>query len=110
MTRLKKGDKIVAITGNDKGQTGEILSFTKDKNKVVVQGLNVKKKHVKKQGQQPGKIMDMEAPIHISNVAAADEDGKAVKLKISLNDAGEKELVYMKNGKKELYRSVKKSN
>jgi large subunit ribosomal protein L24 len=110
MKKLKKDDKVVAIAGNDKGQTGTILSFKGTKgDKVVVQGLNVKKKHVKKQGQQPGRIMDIEAPIHISNLAAADEDGNPVKLKVSMDGKGSKDLVYTKDGKQVLYRSVKKT-
>ena len=107
MKKLKKGDKVVAITGNNKGQTGEILLFKGDK--VLVQGLNVKKKHVKKQGDQPGKIIEIEAPIHRSNLAVADEDGNPIKLKVSIDEKGSKNLVYIKDGKQVLYREVKKT-
>ncbi len=75
---IKKGDKVLVITGNDKGRTGTILRRKKDR--VVIQGINIRKRHVKKRAQNaPSQIIEMEVPIHISNVARCDDEGKKIK-------------------------------
>lgn len=107
--KVRKGDKVVVRTGNYKGQTGTVLRVT-DKG-VIVQGLNLKKKHVKKTEQNPkGGIVEIEGPIHISNVAVCDEAGKAIKLKMEVTQEGERNLVWMKDGQKTIYRSMKRAN
>ena len=71
--RIKKGDKVVVITGSDKGKEGTVSKVLPKENKVVVAGVNVKKKHQKPNQAQPeGKIIEKEAPIHVSNVALVD--------------------------------------
>ncbi len=104
---IRRGDQVIVIAGNEKGKTGEVISRGSDK--VVIQGLNMRKKHVKKkeEGQTTG-IIDMEMPIHISNVSLVSAGGKPVRVKVKLNDKNEKELVYKENGKDVLFRSVKK--
>jgi large subunit ribosomal protein L24 len=73
--KLKKGDTVKVITGNDKGSTGEILKVLVDHNKVIVAGVNKKKKHTKPSSQNPqGGIVENEAPIQISNVILLDGD------------------------------------
>ena len=69
---LKTGDKVVVITGKDKGKQGKIIKTLKAENKVIVEGINMIKKHVKPNGQNAGSIVDMEAPIHASNVMILD--------------------------------------
>ena len=69
---LKTGDKVVVITGKDKGKQGKIIKTLKAENKVIVEGINMIKKHVKPNGQNAGSIVDMEAPIHASNVMIVD--------------------------------------
>ena len=69
---LKTGDKVVVITGKDKGKQGKIVKTLKAENKVVVEGINMIKKHVKPNGQNAGSIVDMEAPINASNVMIVD--------------------------------------
>ena len=69
---LKTGDKVVVIAGKDKGKVGKIVKTLRAENKVVVEGLNMIKKHVKPNGQQAGSIAEMEAPIHASNVMIID--------------------------------------
>ncbi len=66
---LKKGDTVLVITGNDKGKKGKILKVLRHKNRIVVEGVSIRKKHyrARKQGEQSG-IIEIEAPIHISNV------------------------------------------
>ena len=66
--KLKTGDKVVVIAGKDKGKEGNITKVLKNENKVVVEGINVAKKHVKPNGQTAGSIIDMELPIDASNV------------------------------------------
>ena len=105
--KLRPGDEVVVITGNDKGKTGKILSYSK-KNRLVVEGVNMHKKHLKRtQEQQKGQIIDMEGSIHISNVAPY-INGKAVKLRARINKEGKKELYYLDEGREEIYHAVKK--
>ena len=73
---LKTGDKVVVITGKDKGKEGKIIKTLKAENRVVVEGINMVKKHVKPNGQTAGSIVDMEAPIHASNVMIVDPKTK----------------------------------
>ncbi len=66
---IKKGDLVEVITGVEKGRQGKVLRVIRKKNKVVIDGLNFKKKHTRtRSAQQPGGIIDIPAPIHISNV------------------------------------------
>jgi len=106
--KLRVKDEVVVIAGNDRGQTGKILSISGER--VLVEGVNVRKKHMKPtQQNEKGQIINIERPFHISNVKPS-VDGKGVKLHVRVNKSGEKELCF-KDGKKEvLYRSVKKQN
>lgn len=70
--KIKTGDKVVVIAGKDKGKQGKITKVLKSDNKVIVEGINMIKKHVKPNGQNAGSIVDMEAPIHASNVMILD--------------------------------------
>lgn len=68
-TRLRKGDEVVVITGDDKGSKGKILQVMREKNRVLVEGINLSKKHERKTQDNPqGAIVEREAPIHYSNV------------------------------------------
>jgi len=69
---FKVGDKVVIIAGKDKGKEGRILKVFKADNKVVVEGANMIKKHIKPNGESKGSITDMESPIHASNVMILD--------------------------------------
>ena len=73
---FKTGDKVVVIAGKDKGKEGKIIKTLRDENRVVVEGVNVIKKTVKPNGQNPGSINEMEAPIHASNVMIVDPKTK----------------------------------
>ena len=73
---LKTGDKVVVIAGKDRGKEGTITKVLKEENKVIVEGVNVIKKHVKPNGQTAGSIIDKEAPIHASNVMIIDPKTK----------------------------------
>ena len=73
---FKVGDEVVVITGSDKGKKGKILKTLKAENKVIVEGVNVRKKHQKPTGQETGGILDVEKPIAASNVMIVDPKTK----------------------------------
>jgi large subunit ribosomal protein L24 len=70
--KIKKGDKVVVLTGRDKGKSGEVLRVVRADNRVVVQGVNMMKRHTAPRPGEPGGIVEREAAIHISNVAHID--------------------------------------
>ena len=73
---FKVGDEVVVIAGSDKGKTGKIVRTLRDENKVVVEGVNIVKKHQKATAQETGGIVEMAAPIHASNVMIIDPKTK----------------------------------
>ena len=73
---LKVGDKVVVIAGSSKGKEGKITKTLRKENRVVVEGVNVVKKHKKGNGQESGGILEVEAPIHRSNVMLIDPKTK----------------------------------
>ena len=95
---FKTGDKVVVIAGKDKGKSGKILKTLAKENKVVVENVNVVKKHQKGNGQVPGGIIDMEAPIHASNVMILDpKTKKPTRIGHSTNKDGKKIRVTKKS-------------
>lgn len=70
--KIKKGDKVVVLTGRDKGKNGEVLRVLRAESRVLVQGVNMVKRHTRPQPGQPGGIVEKEAAIHVSNVAHID--------------------------------------
>jgi large subunit ribosomal protein L24 len=69
--KLKKGDKVRVISGKDKGKSGVILRSYPKTRTIIVEGMNVHKRHTRKVGNQSGRIIEKSLPIHISNVAKA---------------------------------------
>ena len=91
MNRIKKGDNVVVLTGKDKGRTGTVLEMVTKSDRVLVQGINMVKRHTKQSQTSEGGIIAKEAAIHISNVALADpKDGKPTRVGIKTNDDGKK--------------------
>ena len=79
--KIKKGDKVVVISGSDKGKTGEVLRVLPKDERLVVQGVNMVKRHTRPSGAQAGGIVEKEATIHISNVAHIDpKDDKPTRV------------------------------
>jgi large subunit ribosomal protein L24 len=70
--KIKKGDKVVVLAGRDKGKSGEVLRVVRADNRVVVQGINMVKRHTQARPGQPGGIVEKEGTIHVSNVAHID--------------------------------------
>lgn len=82
MSKIKRNDQVVVIAGKDKGKTGRVLRVIVDKQRVLVEGVGMVKKHVKSNPQRntQGGILTQEAPIHISNVMLMDSEGKATRV------------------------------
>ena len=79
--RIRKGDKVVVLTGRDKGRTGEVIEVRPDEARALVRGVNLVKRHQKQSAQQEGGIISKEASVHLSNLAVADpKDGKATRV------------------------------
>ena len=70
--KIKKGDKVVVITGRDKGKSGEVVKVLREQNRLIVQGVNMVKRHQRQTTTAQGGIIDKEATIHVSNVAHID--------------------------------------
>lgn len=105
---IKKEDKVYILAGNDRGKSGVVLKVEGDK--VLVEGINIRTRHVKKsQKAQFSQIAKVERPIHISNVALCDKDGKKIKkLKAKRNNKKSRDLVYSDGEKEIVHRSIKK--
>jgi large subunit ribosomal protein L24 len=79
--KIRKGDKVVVLSGRDKGRTGEVIEVRPDDQRALVRGINMVKRHQKQTAQQEGGIISKELPIHLSNVALADpKDGKPTRV------------------------------
>ncbi len=78
--KIRKGDKVVVLAGRDKGRTGEVISVSPSEGRALVRGVNVVKRHQKQSAQQEGGIISKEAPIHLSNIAIVDKDGKPTRV------------------------------
>ena len=87
---IKKGDTVVVITGNNKGQKGRVLEVIKTTNRAIVEGVNLIKKHTKPNAESPqGGIIEKEAPVHISNLMLVDpKSGEATRIGRRLDDKG----------------------
>ena len=89
--KIRKGDSVVVRTGRDKGKRGDVLKVMPAENRVIVQGVNMVKRHTKPSQAGPGGIVEKEAPIHMSNVAHVDpKDDKATRVGFRVLDDGRK--------------------
>ena len=96
--KIKTGDTVTIITGKDKGKSGRVTSVIKSNDRVVVEGVNIMKRHRKATQESPGKIEEIEASIHISNVAHLDPDtGKATRVKYEFKDGLKRRLSVSSN-------------
>lgn len=88
--KIKKGDTVKVLAGKDKGKTGTVLSTLKDSEQVIVEGINVVKRHTKnRRVRSQGQIIEKSMPVHVSNVALVDGD-KAVRVGYMFEGEGEK--------------------
>ena len=90
-SKIKKGDNVTVMTGKDKGKTGEVLSVLPAKERLLVRGVNIVKRHTKPSQTAPGGIIERENAIHISNVALVDPtSNKATKIGFRILEDGRK--------------------
>ena len=82
MAKIKRNDQVIVIAGKDKGKRGRVLRVISEKNRVLVEGVGMIKKHVKPNPQRniAGGILEQEAAIHVSNVMLADSDGNPTRV------------------------------
>ncbi len=89
--KIKKGDKVVVLTGRDKGRTGEVVQVMPKEERALVRGVNLVKRHQRQTMNQEGGIIQKEAPVHLSNLALADpKDGKPTRVGFKVLDDGRK--------------------
>ena len=97
---IKKGDTVVVLAGDDRGKKGRVLSVQADKQRAIVEGLNMVTKHTKPSAKHPqGGRIQMEAPIHISNLSLVDpKSGNATRVAIKVKEDGKKVRIAKKSG------------
>jgi large subunit ribosomal protein L24 len=95
--KLKVKDKVVIIAGKDKGKIGEILRILKKQDRIVVKGVNIRTKHIKKTQERPGEIVKFEASLHASNaMLVCPETGKRTRVQYRKDKDGKKERISVK--------------
>ena len=97
---IKKNDTVVVLAGEDKGKTGKVLKVLVEKNRALVEGVNMVSKSTKPSAMNPqGGIVKQEAPIHISNLSLIDpKSGKATRVGIKVTEDGKKVRIAKKSG------------
>jgi large subunit ribosomal protein L24 len=93
--KIKKGDRVVVLTGKDKGRQGAVLKVLPKEERVLVEGLNIVHRHTRpSQGDPQGGIKNKEAPLHVSNVAVVDSKGKPTR--VGFRVEGDKKVRFAK--------------
>jgi large subunit ribosomal protein L24 len=97
--KIRKGDKVVVLTGRDRGRTGEVIEVRPAEGRALVRGVNLVKRHQKQTAQQEGGIISKEAPIHLSNIAYADpKDSKPTRIGFKVLTGGKKVRIAKRSG------------
>ena len=97
--KIRKGDKVVVLSGRDKGRTGEVVEVRPADNRALVRGVNMVKRHQRQTAQQEGGIISKELPVHLSNIALADpKDGKPTRVGFKVRDDGTKIRIAKRSG------------
>ena len=93
--KIRKGDKVVVLTGRDKGRSGEVIEVRPSEGRAVVRGIHMVKRHQKQSASQEGGIISKEGAVHLSNLAVADpKDGKPTRVGFKI--VGEKKVRFAK--------------
>ena len=99
--KIKKGDKVVVLTGRDKGRSGEVIQVMPKEERALVRGVNIVKRHQRQTASAEGGIISKEAPIQLSNIAVADpKDGKPTRVGFEVLDDGRKVRVAKRSGER----------
>jgi len=96
--KIRKGDKVVVLSGRDKGRTGEVFEVRPAEGKALVRGVNMAKRHQKQTQSQEGGIISKEQPIHLSNIAYVGKDGKATRIGFKIHADGKKVRIAKSSG------------
>ena len=96
--KIRKGDKVIVLSGRDKGRTGEVFEVRPDQQKALVRGINMAKRHQKQTQAQEGGIISKEQPIHLSNLAYVGKDGKPTRIGFKIQADGTKVRVAKSSG------------
>jgi large subunit ribosomal protein L24 len=96
--KIRKGDRVMVLSGREKGRTGEVFEVRPDESRALVRGINMVKRHQKQSAQQEGGIISKEAPIHLSNLAYVGKDGKPTRIGFKIRTDGTKVRVAKKSG------------
>ncbi|GLS24218.1 50S ribosomal protein L24 [Labrys miyagiensis] len=97
--KIKKGDKVVVMTGSSKGRVGEVIRVFPEENRALVRGVNMVRRHQRQTASQEGGVISKEAPINLSNVAIADpKDGKPTRVGFKVLEGGKKVRVAKRSG------------
>ncbi|TMJ55896.1 MAG: 50S ribosomal protein L24 [Alphaproteobacteria bacterium] len=96
--KIRKGDKVMVLTGRDKGRTGEVFEVRPAENKALVRGINMVKRHQKQTQAQEGGIISKEQPVDLSNIAYVGKDGKPTRIGFKIHADGKKVRVAKSSG------------
>ena len=97
--RIRKGDKVIVLTGRDKGRTGEVIEVRRGEGRALVRGIHMVKRHQRQSTTQEGGIISKEGSIHLSNLALADpKDGKPTRVGFRILPDGKKVRVAKRSG------------
>ena len=96
--KIRKGDKVVVLTGRDKGRTGEVIEVRPAEERALVRGINMVRRHQKQTAQQEGGIISKEAPVHLSNLAYVGKDGKPTRIGFKIHADGKKVRIAKSSG------------
>lgn len=98
--KIRSGDRVMVIRGNHKGQEGTVLRVEPEKNRVVIEGINRRKRHMKPSQTNPeGGIVEFEAPVHVSNVMLIDpRSGEPTRVRRQVGESGKRERVAVRSG------------
>jgi large subunit ribosomal protein L24 len=96
--KIRKGDRVMVLSGREKGRTGEVFEVRPDEARALVRGVNMVKRHQKQSAQQEGGIISKESPVHLSNLAYVGKDGKPTRIGFKIRTDGTKVRVAKRSG------------
>ena len=97
--KIKKGDKVIVLTGRDKGKSGEVIEVRPAESRALVRGVNMVRRHQRQTAAVQGGIISKEAPVHLSNLSIADpKDGKPTRIGFKILKDGRKVRIARRSG------------